>query len=181
MPAPPPTPDFRAEVVVRNLVSDLASMKRRVVLVIDDAHELADPEILDGLRYLLEHLPSTIHVVLITRHDLHVGLHRHQLEGGVTEIRSAQLRFSLDETRRMFEASGVELSPETLGLLHERTEGWVAGLRLAAISLATHPENPTGSWRRSPAAIGRLPNTCWRRCSIISRPMSDSCSFTARC
>jgi LuxR family maltose regulon positive regulatory protein len=136
----PPTPEFRAEVLIRNLVSELAALTRRIVLVIDDAHEIVDSEILDGLKYLFEHVPPTLHVVLITRHDLQVGLQRHQLATGMTEIRSAQLRFSLSETQRMFEGSGVELSPHALAQLHERTEGWVAGLRLAAISLATHPD-----------------------------------------
>lgn len=135
-----PTPDYQADAVVRRLVDDLAGLERDVVLVIDDLHEIASPEILDGLTYLLGHLPAAVHIVLITRRDPQLGLHRQQLEGGLTELRNADLQFTLDETRQMLSATGVDLADSSLQLLQERTEGWVAGLRLAAISLAAHPE-----------------------------------------
>ena len=78
--------------------------------------------------------------MLATREEPRLGLHRLRLAGELHEIRGADLRFSLDEARELLEASGVELSAEGLALLHERTEGWAAGLRLAAISLAEHPD-----------------------------------------
>jgi LuxR family maltose regulon positive regulatory protein len=78
--------------------------------------------------------------VLSARFDLALGLHRLRLEGEVTEFRRADLRFTLDEARALFEAAGVQLPAPTLALLHERTEGWAAGLRLAALSLAGHPD-----------------------------------------
>jgi LuxR family maltose regulon positive regulatory protein len=134
------TPLFDGEAVVRRLVSDLASLERPIILVIDDVHEVAGRDILEQLTYFLAHLPTPIHVVLIGRRDPQLGLHRRQLEGGLTEIRSAHLSFTLDETREMMAGLGIDLSEASLDLLQDRTEGWVAGLRLAAISLAAHPD-----------------------------------------
>ena len=78
--------------------------------------------------------------MLATRHDLRLGLHRLRLEGELTEIREPDLRFTVDEARKLVSAAGVELTEPTLALMHERTEGWAAGLRLAALSLAGHPD-----------------------------------------
>ena len=81
-----------------------------------------------------------LRLVLATRHDLRLGLHRLRLEGELTEIRAADLRFTPEEARALFEAAGVRLPESALALLHERTEGWAAGLRLAALSLTGHPD-----------------------------------------
>ena len=132
-----PTPGFDGDAVVRRLLSELSAGAGPVVLVIDDVHEIAAMEILEQLTYFLDHLPSTVHVVLVTRHDPQLGLHRRRLEGGLTEIRSADLQFTLEETQEMLSAFGITLSDSGLRRLHERTEGWVAGLRLAAVALAS--------------------------------------------
>ena len=71
---------------------------------------------------------------------MRLGLHRLRLEGGLAEIRAADLRFSLAETGELFAAAGIELPGAAVAMLHERTEGWAAGLRLAALSLAGHPD-----------------------------------------
>jgi LuxR family transcriptional regulator, maltose regulon positive regulatory protein len=112
----------------------------RVWLVIDDVHELRSPEAMRQLELLLMRAPAGLRFVLATRHDLRLGLHRLRLEGELTEIRAADLRFTLDEARTLFEAAGIPLSGSALGLLYERTEGWAAGLRLAALALAGHPD-----------------------------------------
>ena len=78
--------------------------------------------------------------VLCTRHDLRLGLHRLRLEGQLAEIRAGDLRFSVAEARELFAGAGVELADPAVAMLHERTEGWAAGLRLAALSLAGHPD-----------------------------------------
>jgi len=78
--------------------------------------------------------------VLATRHDVRLGLHRLRLEGELAEIRGPDLRFSLAEARELFAAAGVELPDPVVAMLQERTEGWAAGLRLAALSLAGHPD-----------------------------------------
>jgi LuxR family maltose regulon positive regulatory protein len=122
------------------LLKDLASLEDRIWLVIDDVHELRSAEALRQLELLLMRAPAPLRVVLATRHDLRLGLHRLRLEGGLTEIRAGDLRFTLTEARELFEAAGVQLPDAVLASLHARTEGWAAGLRLAALSLSGHPD-----------------------------------------
>jgi LuxR family transcriptional regulator, maltose regulon positive regulatory protein len=137
---PAATPDFNGPAMVDRVLSELADHRSRVVLVIDDLHELASPEALGQLSRLLTSLPPQVHAVLATRRDLRLRLHRLRLAGELAEIRAADLRFSERETRELLDASGIALSEAGTTLLHQRTEGWAAGLRLAAISLAGHPD-----------------------------------------
>jgi len=124
--------------VIERLLTDLGGLEDRVWLVIDDVHELRSAEAVRQLELLVMRGPPELRLVLATRHDLRLGLHRLRLEGELTEIRAADLRFTLDQARALFEAAGTPLSGPALGLLYERTEGWAAGLRLAALSLAGH-------------------------------------------
>jgi len=133
-------PDLDDWAVVERLLEDLESLQERAWLVIDDVHELRSAEALRQLELLLMRAPPELRCVLATRHDMRLGLHRLRLSGEVTEIRAANLRFTLDETRALFAAAGLELPSSALTLLHARTEGWAAGLRLAALSLAGHPD-----------------------------------------
>src|ERR1700729_1155195 len=126
--------------VVERLLKDLTPLDGRLWLVIDDVHELRSADALAQLELLVMRAPPELRFVLATRHDLRLGLHRLRLEGELTEIRTADLRFSLAEARALFGATGVELPEEALARLHGRTEGWAAGLRLAALSLAAHPD-----------------------------------------
>jgi LuxR family transcriptional regulator, maltose regulon positive regulatory protein len=135
-----PMPEFDGGAVVERLVSELGSLDERVVLVIDDLHELSSPEALAQLEALLARRPPLLQVVLATRRDPHLGLHRLRIDGRLTEVRGSDLRFSLDESRELLAASGIALPDESVALLHARTEGWAAGLRLAALALAGHPE-----------------------------------------
>ena len=134
------TPAFRGDGVIRRLLSDLPSLEEPLVLVIDDLHELRSADALRLLELFLSELPPQLRVALATREEPELGLHRLRLSGRLTEIRGPDLRFSLEETRRLLEADGIKLSDDGVALLHERTEGWAAGLRLAALSLAKHPE-----------------------------------------
>jgi LuxR family maltose regulon positive regulatory protein len=127
-------------VVVERLLKDLAPLRDRLWLVLDDVHELGSADALAQLELLLMRAPEELRFVLATRHDLRLGLHRLRLEGELTEIRAAHLRFTLAEAGELFAAAGVELPSAALTLLHARTEGWAAGLRLAALSLAGHPD-----------------------------------------
>ena len=138
---PPGTPDFNAPAMAGRVLSELADAPSGVTLVVDDLHELTSPEALAQLTRLLTNLPPHVHAVLTTRHDVRLGLHELRLAGELAEIRAADLRFSERETRELLDASGIMLSQAGVALLHQRTEGWAAGLRLAAISLAGHP-NP---------------------------------------
>jgi len=126
--------------VVERLLKDLAPLEDRLWLVIDDAHLLGSGEVLRQLELLVLGAPPELRFVLATRQDLRLGLHRLRLEGELTEMRAADLRFSLAEARALFGETGVELPEEALARLHRRTEGWAAGLRLAALSLGEHPD-----------------------------------------
>jgi LuxR family transcriptional regulator, maltose regulon positive regulatory protein len=133
-------PDLDGGAVVERLLADLGGLEDRVWLVIDDVQELRSAEAVRQLELLVMRAPAALRFVLATRHDLRLGLHRVRLEGELTEIRVADLRFSLAEAGALFEAAGIPLSGPALGLLYERTEGWAAGLRLAALSLAGHDD-----------------------------------------
>ncbi len=137
---PAATPDFNGRAMVDRVLSELADQRGRLILIIDDLHELISPDALAQLTRLLTNLPSNLHAVLATRRDLPLRLHQLRLAGELAEIRAADLRFSERETRDLLEASGIALSDAGAVLLHQRTEGWAAGLRLAALSLADHPD-----------------------------------------
>jgi LuxR family transcriptional regulator, maltose regulon positive regulatory protein len=134
------TPDLDGWAAVERLLADLGSLRDRIWLVIDDVHALGSAETLRQLEVLVTRAPAGLRFVLASRHNLRLGLHRLRLEGELTEIPAASLRFSRDEARALFEAAGVRISESALAVLHERTEGWAAGLRLAALSLAGHPD-----------------------------------------
>jgi LuxR family transcriptional regulator, maltose regulon positive regulatory protein len=134
------TPEFRGDAVIDGLLSDLRSLEEPLVLVIDDLHELGSAAALRLLERFLSELPPQIRVALATREDPTLGLHRLRLTERLIEIRTPDMRFSLEETRKLLEADGIPLGDEAVALLHERTEGWVAGLRLAALSLGKHPD-----------------------------------------
>jgi LuxR family maltose regulon positive regulatory protein len=140
---PAATPNFNGHAMVDRVLSELADVDGGVTLVIDDLHELTSPEATAQLTRLLTSLPPQGHAVLATRHDVRLRLHRLRLAGELAEIRGADLRFSERETRELLEASGIALSAAGAARLHRRTEGWAAGLRLAAISLA-HSDDPEG-------------------------------------
>ncbi len=135
------TIDFNGRAMADRVLAELAEHRGRLVLVIDDVHELHPTDALAQLTRLLTNLPPDVHAVLTTRRDLRLGLHRLRLAGELAEIRAADLRFTELETRELLGASGVTLSAAGAALLHQRTEGWAAGLRLAVLSLRDHP-NP---------------------------------------
>ena len=135
-----PAPQFAGAVVLERLLAQLERLEKPLTLVIDDLHELESHDALVWLEMLLRRLPSRLRVMLATREEPALGLHRLRLVGELTELRGAELRFSIDETRSLLRAGGIRLSDTGLGSLQERTEGWPAGLRLAAISLTTHPD-----------------------------------------
>ena len=137
---PAATPDFNGQAMVDRVLSELADARDGITLAIDDLHELNSPEALAQLTRLLVNLPPNAHAMLTTRRDVRLGLHQLRLAGELTEIRAADLRFTERETRELLDASGITLSEAGAALLHQRTEGWAAGLRLAAISLAGHPD-----------------------------------------
>jgi LuxR family transcriptional regulator, maltose regulon positive regulatory protein len=130
-------PDLDGWVIVERLLTDLAPLDDRLWLVVDDVQELG-PETLAQLELLIMRAPPEVRFVLATRHDVRLGLHRLRLEGDLVEVRELDLRFTAAEASELFAAAGVDLTDPAP--LVERTEGWAAGLRLAALSLAGHPD-----------------------------------------
>jgi LuxR family transcriptional regulator, maltose regulon positive regulatory protein len=130
-------PDLDGWVIVERLLKDLAPLDDQLWLVVDDVHELG-PDALRQLELLIMRAPLELRFVLATRHDVRLGLHRLRLEGELAEIREPDLRFTVAEAAELFAAAAVDL-PDPAPLV-ERTEGWAAGLRLAALSLAGHPD-----------------------------------------
>jgi LuxR family maltose regulon positive regulatory protein len=118
------------------LINDLADVSDDMILVLDDYHLIRNREIHSLLDLLIEHLPPQMHLVLSTRSDPPLPLARWRAKGHLHELRSADLRFTLAETEAFLtRALGNELAHETAGALEELTEGWIAVLRLAALSL----------------------------------------------
>jgi LuxR family maltose regulon positive regulatory protein len=123
--------------IVERLLTDLAPLSEPLWLVVDDVHELG-PDARGQLELLIMRAPPQLRFVLAARHDVQLGLHRLRLESELAEVRDRELRFTVAEAEELFADAGVQLP--NLSRLVERTEGWAAGLRLAALSLAGHPE-----------------------------------------
>jgi LuxR family transcriptional regulator, maltose regulon positive regulatory protein len=111
-----------------------------VVVVVDDAHEVTDARVWAEVESVLARTAGRLRLVLSCRADPALPLYRWRMRGSVTEIRSAQLAFSLVETGRMLAAHNVRLAEPALVGLHAITEGWAAGLRLAALAIKDHPD-----------------------------------------
>jgi LuxR family transcriptional regulator, maltose regulon positive regulatory protein len=133
-------PQLDGRGMVERLVNDLSALGEPLWLVIDDLHELDTEHVIPQLAQFVLNTPGQLRFIFLTRQDLPLGLHRLRLEGEVTDIRGEDLRFTNDEARALLERSGVRLSDGALNDLVSRTEGWAAGLRLAALSMARHPE-----------------------------------------
>jgi LuxR family maltose regulon positive regulatory protein len=137
--AVPPNPStdqsFLAEVV--NALDDLPDP---VLLILDDVHELTNPQCLHGLESLLQHRPAGLRLILSSRRDPRLPLARLRLSDELSEIRADDLRFSMAEARALLDTAGVELTEDQLRRLLEQTEGWAAGLRLATLSLSATTE-----------------------------------------
>jgi LuxR family maltose regulon positive regulatory protein len=127
----PPRTD-RDDPFVGRLVDALASLPQPLVLVVDDAQELSRGPVADRLQRLVQLAPSRLHLVLSSTRDPFVPLSRLRADGLMTEIRGSDLAFTVDEAGRLMERLGVTLQREGIETLVARTEGWAAGLRMAA-------------------------------------------------
>jgi LuxR family maltose regulon positive regulatory protein len=122
------------------LASALAAQNSPVTLVLDDLHLLTDPQVLDGLDFVLRNSGPGLRLAVSSRMDPPLRLHRYRLAGQLTEIRGTDLAFSVAEAGLLMTRHGCTLPADSLECLTRRTEGWAAGLRLAAISMGTHPD-----------------------------------------
>jgi LuxR family maltose regulon positive regulatory protein len=118
------------------LVNELSTLSRRVVLVLDDYHAISNGEIHEGMAFLLDHLPEPLHVVIATRSAPPLPVARSRARGELLEIRAEQLRFTDDEAAALLnDVLEIGIDPSDVSRLQERTEGWPAGLYLAALSM----------------------------------------------
>jgi LuxR family maltose regulon positive regulatory protein len=124
------------QVIVATLVNDLVSARQPALVVLDDFQWIQNPTILAVLQELLTHRPPHFHLAILTREDPALPLTRWRAKNRLTEIRAADLRFDAEETAQFLcEGMDLELSDEDLVRLLERTEGWAAGLQLAAVAM----------------------------------------------
>jgi LuxR family maltose regulon positive regulatory protein len=130
-PQPPPT-----DSILTALLNEIATIPDNFVLVLDDYHVIVSQKVDAALTFFLDHLPPQLHLVITSRIDPSLPLSRLRAGGRMTEIREDDLRFSLDEIDTFLdEAMGLNLSAEKVAALETRTEGWIAGLQLAALSM----------------------------------------------
>jgi LuxR family maltose regulon positive regulatory protein len=125
------------------LINDITTHDRSIVLVLDDYHAIQTPSIHAGLQFLLDHLPRNLHIIVSTRTDPPWPLARFRARNQLIEIRAQDLRFSIEEAAKFLNRTmGLNLSLEDVAALEERTEGWIAGLQLAALSIQGRSDIP---------------------------------------
>jgi LuxR family maltose regulon positive regulatory protein len=130
-PQPPPI-----EAVLTSLVNEMAADRGKMILVLDDYHTIESTQVESALTFFLEHLPPQIHIVIATRVDPQLPITRLRVSDQLTELRAADLRFTPTEAADFLnQVMGLDLSAADIAALETRTEGWIAGLQLAAISM----------------------------------------------
>jgi LuxR family maltose regulon positive regulatory protein len=134
---PTPARDLhRFEAPLTTLLNEVAAIPGTLALILDDFHALEAQPVLDSLAFLLERLPPQIHLIIATRSDPVLPLSRLRGRGQMSELRTADLRFSADEVAAFLnQTMGLQLSAKDVDALEARTEGWVAGLQMAALSM----------------------------------------------
>ena len=130
-PQPPPS-----DALLTTLLNDIAAVADPFILVLDDYHALDSRPVDQALAFLVEHLPPQMHLVIATREDPPLPLARLRARGQLTELRAADLRFTPAEAAEFLnQAMGLNLRDADVAALEARTEGWIAGLQLAALSM----------------------------------------------
>ncbi|HSN78086.1 MAG TPA: LuxR C-terminal-related transcriptional regulator [Anaerolineae bacterium] len=144
-PQPPPT-----EALLTVLLNEIAAVRQEFILVLDDYHLIDAKPVDQALAFLLDHQPPQMHLVIATREDPALPLARLRARGQLIELRAADLRFAPAEAAGFFnQVMGLNLSAEDIAALETRTEGWLAGLQLAALSMQGHASRDTTSFIRS--------------------------------
>jgi ATP/maltotriose-dependent transcriptional regulator MalT len=129
------------ELILTALLNDISTIPNNFVLVLDDYHVIDSKPVDQALTFLIEHQPPWMHLVITTREDPPLPLARLRGRGQLTELRAADLRFSSSEAAEFLnQVMGLNLSAEDITALETRTEGWIAGLQLAALSMQGHQD-----------------------------------------
>jgi LuxR family transcriptional regulator, maltose regulon positive regulatory protein len=130
-------PAALTDVVLPSLVNDLTAHAERLVLVLDDYHVVGEPRVHEAVTFLLEHRPAAVQLALATRSEPPLPLGRLRVRRELVEVRAGDLRFTDDEAAALLnDTLGLRIEPADIARLQERTEGWAAGLQLAALSLS---------------------------------------------
>src|SRR5215212_7418016 len=125
-----------AEITLPMLITELAGLPQQVILVLDDYQFITEGDCHESVAFFVDHLPENIHLILSSRSDPQLPLGRLRARGEMTEIRTEQLAFSEEEAATLLnEKMGLDIDPDDLLLLMNRTEGWPAGIYLASLSL----------------------------------------------
>ncbi len=146
-----PTPP--AQAILTDVINQIASLDSDLLLVLDDFQAIHDPAILEGITFLVEHLPPRMHILLLTRSDPSLPLGRWRIRGRLNEIRTVDLRFTFEEAAdylRQVQSSG--LSEQDVQALEERTEGWIAGLQMARLVL----QGALSLGDQNPVSVGKF-------------------------
>ena len=124
------------ETILTSLLNQVGARSERVVLIVDDYHLIVEPSIHEGIAFILERMPANMQLVIATRADPPLPLSRLRVRNQLLEIRAADLSFTLPESELLInDVMGLGLSASDLAVLEERTEGWAAGIQLAAVLL----------------------------------------------
>ena len=124
------------DVILTSLINDLDSANEEIVLVLDDFQNISDPEVISAVSFLIDHYPISFHLLIATRADPHLALSRLRARGQMLELRAADLRFTQNEALQFLnDVMGFQLDERAVKILEERTEGWIAGLQMAALSM----------------------------------------------
>ena len=145
----PPPP----EAILTAWLNEIITIPEHFLLVLDDYHMIDSKPVDRALTFLLEHEPPQMHLVIVTRQDPDLPLARLRARGQLTELRAADLRFTHSEAAEFLnQVMGLKLTAKNIAALETRTEGWIAGLQLAALSMQEH-QDIESFINRSPAAI----------------------------
>jgi LuxR family maltose regulon positive regulatory protein len=185
-----PSPHF--EILLTRLISEMERLPDKSIIVLDDYHLIDSKSVHDVINFLIEYLPSTIHLVITGRADPPLPISRLRVQGEVNEVRTSQLRFTKKELATFLnDLMGFDLSSDGVAVLEARTEGWVASLKLAAISMQGRDDWPefiakfSGSNRYIidylvDEVMARQPEevqTFLRRTSILERFCAPLCEY----
>lgn len=176
------------EVISSTLINDLLGYEGRLIIVLDDFHVIQDLSILHPLEYLIENIPDRLHLVLITREDPPLPLARLRANNQLTEIRARDLRFTQAEVDRFLrEVMGLALSPVDIHAIEDKTEGWIAGLQLAAMAIrepaaqqSPHLPQPGQAQEEPSRVITRLSGSHRYLLSYLTEQVLDKQSETVR-
>lgn len=134
-------PPVGLEPIVTSLINDLVSIDEACALVLDDYHAIEAPAIHESVSFLLDHLPACLHLIIASREDPPLSLARLRARDLLIELRNADLRFTTDEAAAFLnEVMKLRLTDEEVAVLEARTEGWIVGLQLAALSVRQRPD-----------------------------------------